>query len=104
MKPDSPVPELSRERGLKGLGSALRWISALMLISGLLLCAGALPLESSLRRLSSFIDGAGPWGPILYGVIYSIAPVALVPGSLLTVFAGGSFGLGIGTRTVSLAS
>ena len=59
MKTDSPDPVLSRERGLKGLGSALRWISALMLITGLLLCAGALPLESSLRRLSSFIDGAG---------------------------------------------
>ena len=78
MKTDSPVPELSRERGLKGLGSALRWISALMLISGLLLCAGALPLESSLKRLSSFIDGAGPWGPILYGVTYSIATVATI--------------------------
>lgn len=104
MKTDSPVPELSRERGLKGLGSALRWISALMLISGLLLCAGALPLESSLRRLSSFIDGAGPWGPILYGVTYSIATVAMVPGSILTFFAGVSFGLGVGTLTVSIAS
>ena len=104
MKTDSPVPELSRERGLKGLGSALRWISALMLISGLLLCAGALPLESSLRRLSSFIDGAGPWGPILYGITYSIATVAMVPGSILTFFAGVSFGLGVGTLTVSIAS
>jgi len=101
MKTDSPAPELSRERGL---GSALRWISALMLISGLLLCAGSLPLESSLRRLSSLIDDAGPWGPILYGLTYAIATVAMVPGSILTFFAGVSFGLGVGTLTVSIAS
>ena len=86
------------------LGTTLRWLSALLLIAGFLLCASALPLETWLRRLSSLIEAAGAWGPIIYGLAYSIATVLMVPGSILTFFAGVSFGLGIGTVTVSIGS
>ncbi len=62
------------------------------------------PVGVMLEALSGRLQGLGVWGPIVYGLIYVLAVVALAPASALTIAAGAIFGLGIGTATVSLAS
>lgn len=51
-----------------------------------------------------WIDSIGPWGPVLFVIIYIIGCVLFVPGSLLTIGAGMIFGLFVGTITVSIGS
>ncbi len=42
--------------------------------------------------LRTWISGFGPWGPIAYILIYSIAPALLFPGTPLTIAGGIIFG------------
>lgn len=44
------------------------------------------------ERLRAWIDGHGAWGPVVYVLIYSIAPVFMAPGLPLTVAGGVLFG------------
>jgi uncharacterized membrane protein YdjX (TVP38/TMEM64 family) len=44
------------------------------------------------ERLRGVIAGVGPWGPIVYILIYSVAPAFLLPGLPITVIGGVLFG------------
>lgn len=44
------------------------------------------------ERLRGWIEGFGPWGPLVYILVYSIAPVFMAPGLPLTVVGGVLFG------------
>jgi uncharacterized membrane protein YdjX (TVP38/TMEM64 family) len=63
-----------------------------------------LPIRENLDRLNAVIKNLGPWGMIVFGVIYVIATVLLVPGAAITLAAGFIFGLLWGTITASVAS
>ena len=104
MKTDLPPSESPPGQGLERLGTVVRWSFGLLLAAGLLLAGSFLPLESTLGRLAVFIEEAGAWGPIIYALCYAIATVLMIPGSVLTIFAGASFGLLWGTITVSIGS
>ena len=45
-----------------------------------------------LLRIRAWIDGTGAWGPLVYMLIYALAVVLLVPGSLLALSAGLAYG------------
>lgn len=51
-------------------------------------------------RFAQWVDGLGPWGPLVFVVGYAVAVVAFVPGSILTLAAGAIFGLVEGTVLV----
>jgi uncharacterized membrane protein YdjX (TVP38/TMEM64 family) len=51
-----------------------------------------------------WIDSLGMWGAPLFVLIYIVACLLFLPGSLLTVGAGMIFGLVVGTTTVSIGS
>jgi uncharacterized membrane protein YdjX (TVP38/TMEM64 family) len=75
-------------------------IAALVIILG----ANCFGVGEKLRNLKGFIDGLGFWGPLVFIVIYTAATVALLPGSVMTLIAGGLFGAVEGTIIVSIAS
>ncbi|MYB17942.1 MAG: TVP38/TMEM64 family protein [Holophagales bacterium] len=79
-------------------GLALRVGAVVVLIAALLLfgrrVAGYLP------EFTSWVDGLGVWGPIVFVLGYTVATVAFIPGSLLTLAGGAIFGLAEGTALV----
>jgi uncharacterized membrane protein YdjX (TVP38/TMEM64 family) len=72
-------------------------VVALLLITGRQL--GAL-----IPAFTTWVDGLGVWGPVVFVAGYALATVAFVPGSLLTLAAGAIFGLGKGTALVLVAA
>lgn len=54
--------------------------------------------------LARWVEGLGYWGPAVYLVIYAVATVAFVPGSILTLAAGAIFGLVKGGITVFIGA
>jgi len=57
-------------------------------------------MQDLLEQLLSGIATLGPWGAIVFVLLYLVATVALVPGSLLTLGAGVLFGLLWGSLVV----
>lgn len=51
-----------------------------------------------------WIGSFGPWGPLVFGLIYIIAVVAAVPASALTIAAGALFGTVTGVILVSISA
>jgi pyruvate/2-oxoglutarate dehydrogenase complex dihydrolipoamide dehydrogenase (E3) component/uncharacterized membrane protein YdjX (TVP38/TMEM64 family) len=71
-----------------------RWRPVLLLavIIALLVLARVFGLGDKLGALRDWIHGLGPWGPLVFMLIYIAAAVAAIPGSALTVAAGVLFG------------
>ena len=85
----SPAPRTSRSRLAFRLAVLAAAIVALLLFGRRV--AGYLP------EFTAWVDGLGVWGPVVFGLGYAVAAVALVPGSLLTLAGGAIFGLWKGT-------
>ena len=64
----------------------------------------AIPLETAVKALQSWVSGLGVWGPLIYAGIYAVAATLLVPGSALTLASGAIFGLLWGTISVSIGA
>jgi uncharacterized membrane protein YdjX (TVP38/TMEM64 family) len=82
----------------------VKLVSVAVIALSLFLIARWLPIGEMVEALSGWVQGLGVWGPVVYGLIYVMAVVALVPAAALTIAAGALFGLWVGTITVSLAS
>ena len=57
-----------------------------------------------LPRLAEWVGAQGSAAPLLFGAVYVVATVLLVPGSVLTLVAGALFGLWRGTLIVLIAA
>jgi uncharacterized membrane protein YdjX (TVP38/TMEM64 family) len=57
-----------------------------------------------LRDSLAWVEQLGPWGPVLFVLIYIVAAVLFVPGSALTLGAGAVFGVGLGSVLVSIGA
>ncbi|HUE87944.1 MAG TPA: VTT domain-containing protein [Vicinamibacterales bacterium] len=82
----------------------LRWISFAALAASLVLLIRILPVARLSGTLQTWVESLGFWGPIALGVVYIIAALLFVPGSLLTLAAGAIYGLTLGMVIVSIAS
>ena len=89
---------------MKRQGLHFRIAAALIFIAGLIAALVFLPIKSWLVRFIGWIRGFGPAGSILYGAVYVLGTVLLVPGTALTAGAGLIYGPWIGTLIVSPAS
>jgi uncharacterized membrane protein YdjX (TVP38/TMEM64 family) len=87
------VPPPSTSRG--------RW-TRLLIAAGLLaaLLVAGRQLGDHVPRFVAWVDTLGFWGPVAFVGGYTLAAVAFVPGSLLSLAAGAIFGLARGTLYV----
>jgi uncharacterized membrane protein YdjX (TVP38/TMEM64 family) len=60
--------------------------------------------ELSAERLTAFIEGLGIWGPIVFILIFTIAPAFLLPALPITIAGGVLFGPFWGVVYVSIGS
>jgi uncharacterized membrane protein YdjX (TVP38/TMEM64 family) len=64
----------------------------------------AFDARALLRDTLAGLESLGPWGPVLFVLLYIVAAVLFVPGSALTLGAGALFGVGLGSVLVSVGA
>lgn len=84
--------------------TAIRIGSLVLVFLALPLLARALPTDRLLRLLESWIDSLGIWAPVGFGAVYIVAALLLLPGSVLTLLAGATFGFRNALIIVSVSS
>lgn len=77
---------------------------ALVATGALLVVARVVDTPALLRGALDGIRSLGPWGPALFVLLYVVATVLFLPGSILTLGAGAAFGLVRGVVVVSIAA
>jgi uncharacterized membrane protein YdjX (TVP38/TMEM64 family) len=85
-------------------GSRGKLVLWALLIVGLVLAAHHFDAAARLRSALDGIARLGPWGPVLFALLYVAATVFFLPGSILTVGAGVVFGLVRGFAIVSISA
>jgi uncharacterized membrane protein YdjX (TVP38/TMEM64 family) len=73
-------------------------------VAALAVLAQWLDVAQYLVELRTWIESLGAWGPLMFGLIYIVAVVAVVPGSALTAAAGALFGSVLGVVVASTAA
>src|SRR4029453_13326199 len=77
-------------------GSRGKFVLWALLAVGLVLAAHYFDAPARLRDALDGIARLGPWAPVLFALLYVAATVFFLPGSILTVGAGGVFGVARG--------
>jgi uncharacterized membrane protein YdjX (TVP38/TMEM64 family) len=90
----SPAPSASRAR-------ALLWV---VLAAGLVAAGRWLDAPALLTVALDAIRAFGPAGPVIFVILYVVATVLFLPGSILTLGAGAVFGVAKGVAVVSIAA
>ena len=80
------------------------WLLGAAALIGVLAAARYLHVQALLQRALDWVGTLGVWGPAIFGALYVVSAVLLLPGSVLTLGAGAVFGLLKGMVIVSLAS
>jgi uncharacterized membrane protein YdjX (TVP38/TMEM64 family) len=81
-----------------------KWIGAGLVVVALFVAWRLLPVDEWVLGLEHKVARMGVLGGVVFALIYVVAALLLVPGSVLTIAAGVVFGLGWGTLVVSAAS
>jgi uncharacterized membrane protein YdjX (TVP38/TMEM64 family) len=81
-----------------------KWAAAGAGLVALIVAARVLPVQQWLTAFQDWVRGKGVAGAVVYGVVYVVAALLFVPGTVVTVGAGLLFGLAWGTVLVSIAS
>ena len=75
-----------------------KWIAiVIVLIAASAAAKHFLPLDEWMKALSAWVEKLGPFGIVVFALIYAVATVLFIPGSILTISAGLIFGVGLGT-------
>ena len=101
--PSSPSARLKSTNPDAG-GSWKKWIVLFLVGAALALAFTLFDVRGALRTALDAIGRLGPWGPALFVLIYILATVLFLPGSVLTLGAGAVFGVVWGSLYVSVAS
>ncbi|NET25798.1 TVP38/TMEM64 family protein [Okeania sp. SIO1I7] len=86
------------------LNKLLKPLLIVFVVATLLIIAHKFNAQQLLINALDWIKTLGPWGPIAFIIIYILATVLFLPGSLLTLGAGLLFGPIFGSIYVSVAS
>lgn len=86
----------------------MKWIKPILIVAAvaaiLVLGGKYLNLQQRIADMLSWIEGLGPVGMAVFALIYIVACVLFIPGSLLTLGAGAIYGVVAGTILVSVSS
>jgi uncharacterized membrane protein YdjX (TVP38/TMEM64 family) len=85
-------------------GFRWRWLLYVGAIAGVLGAAKVFHVQELLSQALEWVAQLGPWGPVIFIVLYVLATVLFVPGSVLTLGAGAIFGVFWGSVYVSIAA
>jgi pyruvate/2-oxoglutarate dehydrogenase complex dihydrolipoamide dehydrogenase (E3) component/uncharacterized membrane protein YdjX (TVP38/TMEM64 family) len=99
--PGSPV-ETSAAGAKKG--GWWRPVALLAIVVAVLVLARVFGVGERLEALRGWIGALGPWGPLVFVLIYVVAVVLALPGSAITIVGGALFGSVLGVILVSLGS
>lgn len=83
-----------------------RWkrVLSITTIACLVVAAWRFDASALLRSALDAIAGLGIWGPVIFAVLYVVATVLFLPGSILTLGAGVVFGVVKGVLIVSVSA
>ncbi len=87
--PVSPENQAAKRQSLVKLGIGVAVLAAL----GVVLFQFGGAIQEALTNTLTWIQDLGPLGPIIFIVIYALAAILFVPGSILTLGAGVVFGV-----------
>jgi uncharacterized membrane protein YdjX (TVP38/TMEM64 family) len=85
-------------------GVALKLLFFAVLVTVLVTAANYYNMQELLTNTLQWIENAGPAGPIVFFILYVVATVFMLPGTILTLGAGFVFGVVKGSILVSLSS
>ncbi len=95
---------MSRAGTAKSVPSTWKWVVGAVVLIALIVGWFLLPVKEWSNSFQSWIKELGTRGILIFGVVYIVATVFLVPVSVLTVVAGLAFGLAIGFPLVIVAA
>lgn len=88
----------------KSSAGARKGLVFLAILVALVVAGTQLPVKDWFVAALGWIDGLGAAGPVVVAVLYVVACVLFLPGSILTLGAGFLFGVPLGVATVSIGS
>ena len=100
---EDSIPD-SQTKDYSGFARVLRLISILMIIAGLVMFTRVLPVERAIDAMDSLAQTHPVATMGIFIIVYILACVLMLPGSLLTLAAGVIFGVVWGTVAVSVGS
>ena len=95
------MSEIPDQDKLKPVLKLLFWI---ILIAALIAAAKYFNVQGLLKSTLTWIAGLGAWGPVTFIIIYILATILFIPGSLLTLGSGVIFGVLWGSIYVSIGA
>jgi pyruvate/2-oxoglutarate dehydrogenase complex dihydrolipoamide dehydrogenase (E3) component/uncharacterized membrane protein YdjX (TVP38/TMEM64 family) len=81
-----------------------RPVLLLAVIIAILILARFFGLGDKLADLRAWLRSLGPWGPLVFVLIYIIGTVAVLPGAAITIVAGALFGAVLGVILVDIGA
>ncbi|MDC7225993.1 MAG: SDR family NAD(P)-dependent oxidoreductase [Spirochaetales bacterium] len=85
-------------------GNIVKLIAVAVIAAGIVLLFIFTDVTAMVTNLLSWIQSTGIWAPIIFFLVYILAAVLFLPGSILTLGAGFFFGVVKGTILVSVSS
>ncbi len=79
------------------LGKYWKWLAVGLALVALSVAASFLPFARWIEAISGWVETLGPSGVFVFALIYAVATVLFMPGSVLTIAAGLIFGVALGT-------
>jgi uncharacterized membrane protein YdjX (TVP38/TMEM64 family) len=73
-----PGPQRLTDRAGRS-ATALEWVSVVVIVASVFVLLGQLPFASLVEALEVWVADLGIWGPVVFGLIYVVAVVLLVP-------------------------
>jgi len=95
---------MSSSTKAKSVASIWKWIVGAIVLIALIVGWFVLPVKEWSDLFQSWIKDLGAWGVLIFGIVYIVATVLMVPVSVLTIVAGLAFGVVIGFPLVVVAA